>query len=148
MTFLFIPFFRCKIRQNDIRMTGVVECRARPHLSPTGGGFPRCNHRPTVEFFGTSGGGVPVGNGNCCGKLRMIEPVNGDFSSARSLKKDMNGNPCVPGALCVTAGEYTPAEIFTLSDLVGSGHAVVSSDRSSSARASRTNPSGSPRALE
>ena len=147
MTYLFVPFFRCGVRQNDICMAGVAGFWARPYLSPAGSGFPRRNHCPAVKR-GVSSVGVPVRYRNRFGRPRVIEPVNGDFDYAPFLKKNMLRNFSLPGALCVTAGEYTPAEIFTLSDLVGSGHAVASSDRSSSARASRTNPSGSPRALE
>lgn len=147
MTYLLLLLFRRGIRQNDIRMAEVIGLWACPYLPPADSGFPLRNHCPAVER-GVSSVSVPVGNGNRVGRLRIIESVDGDIGYTRFLTKDTNRNSSVPGALRSRTGEYTSAEIFLVSNLVRDGHAVAPPDRSSSARASRTNPSGSPRALE
>ena len=126
-------------------MIGVVElCSCFP---PIGAGLPCQNHGPTVKFSPPCGG-VNFGNRDCLGWRCVIEPIDRNFGYAFSLQKDANRNLGALSTLCMLVGKHAPAKIFLVPDLVRDRHAAALSGRSSSARASRTNPSGSPRASE
>ena len=145
--YLLFSIFGCGSRQDDIRMIVVIGFRACLYPPPVGGGFLRRNHGPAVECR-FPGGGVSVGDRGRLGRRRTIEPINRDFDYALSLQKDANRNLSTPGALCVTAGKRAPSEIFRRPNLVGDSHAAAPSSPFSSARASRTNPSGNLRVSE
>ena len=147
VAYLLFPIFGRGSRQDDIRMIGVVAFRACLYLPPVGGSLLRRNHGPAVERLVPSGG-VPVGDRSRLGRRRMIEPIDRDFDCPLSLQKDANRDLSAPGALCVTTGKHAPPEIFRRPDLVRGRHAAVPSGPSSSARASRTNPSGNLRVSE
>ena len=147
MADLLVSIFRCGVRQDDIRMIGVVELWACSYLPPTAASLPCQNHGPTVKISPPRGS-VNVGDRDCISQRCVIEPINRNFGDALSFQKDVNGNLRTPSTLCVTTGKHTPAKIFLVLDLVRDRHASALFSRSSSARASLTNPSGSPRASE
>ena len=147
MTYLFVPLLRRKVRQSDVRMIRVVEFRACFYPSPIGIGFPRRNHGPAVER-GAPSGSITIGNRNRLGRRCVIEPIDRNFAYAFPLQKDARARFRALGALCKTTGKHAPAKILIVADLVRDRHAATLSGRSNSARASRTNPSGSPRVSE
>ena len=128
-------------------MIGVVELWACSYLPPTAAGLPCQNHGPTVKFSPPRGS-VNVGDRDCVSQRCAIESINRNFGDALSLQKDVNGNLRTPSTLCVTAGKHAPAKIFLVLDLARDRHAVALFSRSSSAKASHTNPPGSPRVSE
>ena len=149
MAFLFLPVLRYEIRQDDIRVTGVVGLCARSHVSSVGAGLVRHDHGPAMER--DRGASLVCDPDRGCGgfsRWRKVEPVHRNLNDARPLQKDVMRNSCAPGTIPVLARKHTPAEVFPLSDAIGDRHAARVSRCSSSARASRTNPSGSPRVSE
>ena len=142
MAFLFLPVLRYEIRQDDIRVIGVVGLCARSHVSSAGAGLVRHDHGPAMER-GRGASLVCDPDRGCGGfsRWRKVEPVNRNLDDARPLQKDVMRNSCAPGTIPVLARKHTPVEVFPLSDAIGDRHAARVSRCSSSARASRTNPS-------
>lgn len=141
VAYLLFSIFGCGSRQDDIRMMVVIGFRACLYPPPVCSGFLLRNHSPAVECP-IPGGGVLVGDRGRLGRRRIIEPINRDIDCALSLQKDASRDLSAPGALCLITGKRAPSEIFRRPDLVGRRHAAAPSGSSSSARASRTNPSG------
>ena len=144
---LLISFFRCATRQNDVGVVEVIESRTGSHLPPIGVRLPCRDHCPAVER-GAPSGGHRVGDRNGFDRRRRIEPVYRDFGYAWPLQKDVMRDSCASSPSPMSARKYAPAETFLVPDLVRDRHAATLSDHSSSARASRTNPSGSRRVSE
>ena len=147
MSLLFLPIFRREVRQDDICVIGVMESSTGPYLPPIDTRLPCRDHRPAMES-GAPGGCGFIGDRNGFVRRRGIESVYRDSRYAWPLQKDVMRNSCASSPIPMSARKYAPAKPFLLADLIGVRHVAGSSCRSSSARASRTNPSGSPRESE
>ena len=143
VSYLHISIFHREARQNDVGVTGVIGLRAGLHLPPIGARLPCHDHCPAVER-GAPSGRRSIGDRSGFIRRREIEPVHRDFGYAWPLQKNVTRDSCASSPIPMFARKYAPAKFLLLADVIGARHAAALSDRSSSARASRTNPSGSP----
>lgn len=147
MSLLFFPILRREVRQDDICVIGVMGLSAGPYPPPIDARLPCRDHRPAMEL-GVPSGRDFIGDRNGFARRRGIEPVYRDLYYVWPFQKDVMRNSCAPSPIPMSARKYAPAKFFLLADLVGVRHVGGLSCRSSSSRASCTNPSGSLRESE
>ena len=142
MAFLLVPILDRSIRQDDVRMIGIVQLRRRKCLSCIDGNSLMDNDGPAIELP-ASLGGQPVANILCFRWRSHVETVNRDFSHAFRLQKHIEKNTPPVCPLCLAARKHASTEIFPRCNLSSARHAASVFRSASSSSASRTNPSGS-----
>ena len=111
MAFLLVPILDRSIRQDDVRMIGIVQLRRRKCLSCIDGNSLMDNDGPAIELP-ASPGGHPVVNIHCFRWRSHVETINRDLGLALRFQEQF-GSTRPRSARCAWLRENTPLPRFS-----------------------------------
>jgi len=102
MAFLLVPVLDRSIRQDDVRMVGIVQLRRSERLPLVGGCNLKDDNGPAIELLAPSSS-YPVANLLRFYWRRHVETIDRDFGLAFGLQKHVDENAAPLGPPGLTA---------------------------------------------
>ena len=142
MTFLLLSVFSRRVRQDNVSMERIVGLGACDCTAFVNASTFLDNHCPAVEC-GASIRGNAVSDFRHLDSRGKVQPVDRDCDCSLAFQEHMMWRLPSTGTVAVPARKHAPTKSFLGANFARNRHAAGSFRRSSSASASRTNPSGS-----